>query len=78
MVGQSRHRSHIPVWDRSEVAADGKFVRADFTRKQDRDLYICPGGKELKTSGTVHDGTAIKYIASEQSFSTASAIPGHV
>ena len=53
------------MWDRSEVAADGKFVRADFTRKQDRDLYICPGGKELKTSGTVHDGTAFKYIASE-------------
>jgi transposase len=54
---------HIPVWDQSEVAADGKFVRADFTYDKDRDLYICPGGKELKTSGTVHDGTTIKYIA---------------
>ncbi|HIJ94080.1 MAG: hypothetical protein QF511_00015 [Rhodospirillales bacterium] len=53
------------MWDRSEVAADGKFNRADFTCKQDRNFYICPGGKELKTSGTVHDGTAIKYIASE-------------
>ncbi len=54
---------HVPVWDQSEVAADGKFVRADFTYEKDRDLYICPGGKELKTSGTVHDGTTIKYIA---------------
>jgi IS5 family transposase len=54
---------HVPVWDQSEVAADGKFVRADFTYNVDRDLYICPGGKELKTSGTVHDGTTIKYIA---------------
>ncbi len=54
---------HIPVWDQSEVAADGKFVRADFTYDKDRDLYICPGGKELKTSGTVHDGTTLKYIA---------------
>ena len=54
---------HIPVWDQSEVAADGKFVRADFTYDKDRDLYICPGGKALKTSGTVHDGTTIKYIA---------------
>ena len=54
---------HIPVWDQSEVAADGKFVRADFTHDKDRDLYICPGGKELKTSGTVHDGTTMKYLA---------------
>jgi hypothetical protein len=54
---------HIPVWDRSEVAAVGKFARADFAYDRDRNLYICPGGKELKTSGTVHDGTTIKYIA---------------
>ncbi len=54
---------HISVWDQSEVAADGRFVRADFTYDKDRNLYICPGGKALKTSGTVHDGTTIKYIA---------------
>ena len=54
---------HVPVWDQSQVAADGKFVRADFIYDKDRDLYICPGGKALKTSGTVHDGTTIKYIA---------------
>ena len=54
---------HVPVWDQSAVAADGKFVRADFAYEKDGDLYICPSGKELKTSGTVHDGTTIKYIA---------------
>ncbi len=54
---------HVPVWDRSEVAADGKFTRAEFTYDSDRNLYICPGGKELKTSGTVYDGTTLKYIA---------------
>jgi transposase len=53
---------HIPVWDRSEVASKGKFTRSDFIYDKARDLYICPGGKELKTSGTVHDGTTIKYI----------------
>jgi transposase len=54
---------HIPVWDQSEVASKGKFTRSDFIYDKARDLYICPGGKELKTSGTVHDGTTIKYIA---------------
>jgi IS5 family transposase len=54
---------HIPVWDRSAVAPEGKFTRADFAYDKERDLYICPGGKKLKTSGTVHDGATIKYIA---------------
>jgi hypothetical protein len=45
------------------VGADGKFVRADFAYDVERDLYICPGGKKLKTSGTVFDGTTLKYIA---------------
>ncbi len=60
---------HIPVWDRSAVAPEGTFTRtdfacdADFAYDKERDLYICPGGKKLKTSGTVHDGATIKYIA---------------
>ena len=54
---------HIPVWDQSEIAAAGKFARADFVYDKTNDLYVCPNGKELRTSGTVHDGTTIKYIA---------------
>ena len=54
---------HVPVWDRTEVATKGKFSRNDFSYDKERDLYVCSGGKELKTSGTVHDGTTIKYIA---------------
>jgi len=54
---------HIPVWDQSKVAPAGKFTRADFIYDKGRDLYRCPGGRELNTSGTVHDGTTIKYIA---------------
>ena len=66
MLGWLANRNivpHIPVWDRSRVAVDGKFVRADFEYNKERDLYVCPGGKELETSGTVYDGTTIKYIA---------------
>ncbi len=54
---------HIPVWDQSKVAPDGKVTRADFVYDKARDRYTCPGGRELKTSGTAHDGTTIKYIA---------------
>lgn len=54
---------YIPVWDQSEIAAEGKFARADFVYDKTKDVYVCPNGKELRTSGTVHDGTTIKYIA---------------
>ena len=57
---------HIPVWGRSAVAPEGKFTRAEFAYDKERDLYICPGGKALKTSGAVHDGVTIEYIAKAQ------------
>lgn len=38
---------HIPVFDKS-VRRDGTFSRADFAYDHDRDLYTCPGGKELR------------------------------
>jgi len=37
---------HIPVFDKSQ-RNDGTFSRSDFAYDHDRDLYICPGGKEL-------------------------------
>ena len=40
---------HIPVVDKSG-RKDGTFERADFTYDDDNDIYICPGGKELKQS----------------------------
>ncbi len=53
---------HIPVIDKS-ARNDGTFSRAEFQYDQVHDLYICPGGKELTTSGTAHDGTTYKYLA---------------
>lgn len=56
---------HIPVWDKS-THPGGLFSRADFRYDESRDIYICPGGKELKTSGRVHEGTTLKYLAKQK------------
>ncbi len=53
---------HIPVWDRSK-RKDGTFTRADFTYDKERDIYICPGGKTLRTTGTLHSDNTYRYIA---------------
>jgi hypothetical protein len=53
----------IPVWDMS-VREDGTFSRADFTFDKERNLYICPQGKLLTSTGRIHDGRTILYRAS--------------
>jgi transposase len=63
---------HIPVRDKSDPAAADKFSRADFTFDKEQNVYICPNGKQLRTSGTAYDGTTLKYIARE---SDCSACP---
>jgi hypothetical protein len=54
---------HIPVWDQSKIAPEGKFTRVDFTYEQDRDVYICPGGNELLSNGKTYDGGTLRYWA---------------
>ena len=44
---------HIPVFDKSE-RKDGTFERAAFTYDHGRDLYTCPGGKELRQRQKVY------------------------
>ena len=46
---------HVPVWDRS-ARSDGTFSRADFQFDRGRNVYICPGGAELASSGNVGQG----------------------
>jgi transposase len=55
---------HIPVWNMSR-RKDGTFSRGDFTFDAEANLYRCPGGKTLKTTGRVHDGRTILYRASK-------------
>jgi hypothetical protein len=53
---------HIPVWERYQPT-DGMFSRLDFTYDAERDVYLCPNGKPLRTSGTVHDGRVRNYLS---------------
>jgi transposase len=54
---------HIPVIDNSK-REDGIFSREDFTFDKERNVYTCPAGKTLTTTGTlVNDGETILYRA---------------
>ena len=55
---------HIPVWDKSS-REDGTLSRSDFRWDRRRGVYICPNGKVLHTTGTVHEGTKLRYRASK-------------
>jgi transposase len=54
---------HIPVIDKSK-REDGTFSRADFKFDKERNVYICPANKTLKTTGTVINGETLRYRAS--------------
>ena len=46
----------MPVIDKSK-RDDGTFSRQDFTFDKQRNVYVCPPGKLLRTTGRlVHDG----------------------
>ncbi len=54
---------HIPVFDRSK-RDDGTFSRSDFRYDPTGDVYLCPAGKTLTTTGTlVNGGTTLLYLA---------------
>jgi transposase len=65
---------HVPVWDKS-ARSDGTFSRADFVFDQQRNVYICPGGAELTSSGNVDQGHIVYYRASKNDCSTCSLKP---
>src|ERR1700733_8514895 len=56
---------HIPVWERYP-SSDGMFSRGEFTYDAERDVYVCPNGKLLRTSGTVHDSRVRNYLSQPQ------------
>ena len=56
---------HIPVWDNS-ARRDGTFSRADFAFDEERNIYVCPGGKELTSTGNIDQGHIVYYRASKR------------
>src|SRR6516165_8319505 len=58
IVNEKRIAPHIPVVDKSG-REDGSLSRDDFAFDKARNVYICPQGKLLQTTGYVHDGTTL-------------------
>jgi hypothetical protein len=65
---------HIPVWDKS-ARPDGTFSRTDFVFDAERNIYVCPGGAELTSTGNIDQGHIIYYRASKNDCSTCSLKP---
>jgi len=62
VVNEKKIAPHIPVKDMSR-REDGSLSREDFAFDQKRNVYVCPTGKLLRTTGRVHDGTTLLYRA---------------
>src|SRR5208282_3079308 len=66
LVDEHGIEPHVTVFDRS-ARNDGTFSRDDFTYDHANDIYRCPGGRVLTTTGTlVNDGATVLYRASRR------------
>ena len=62
LVNEKRIAPHIPVIDKSR-REDGSLSRDDFTFDKDRNVYICPEGKLLTTTGAIGPDHTLRYLA---------------
>ncbi len=62
IVNEKKIAPHIPVIDKSK-REDGSLSREDFAFDKERNVYVCPQGKLLHTTGRVHDGETLLYRA---------------
>jgi len=65
LVNKKKIAPHIPVID-MEKRKDGIFSRDDFTYDKARDVYICPMGKLLTTTGSARYDDLLRYNASKR------------
>jgi transposase len=64
LVNDKKIAPHIPVIDMAK-REDGIFSREDFTYDKARDVYTCPAGKLLTTTGRIRDDDLRPYSASK-------------
>ena len=65
LVHEKGIEPHVPVFDKS-ARTDGTFSREDFRYDARSDIYRCPGGTPMHTTGTlVNDGATLIYRASK-------------
>jgi transposase len=62
MVHEKKIVPHIPVIDKSR-REDGSLSRDDFAFDHERNVYICPAGKLLTTTGAVGSDHTLRYFA---------------
>jgi transposase len=65
LVNEKKIAPHIPVIDAAK-RKDGVFSREDFTYDKAGDVYTCPGGKLLTTTGRIRDDDLRLYTASKR------------
>src|SRR3974377_174853 len=63
IVNEKKIAPHIPVIDKSK-REDGTFSREDFRYDRERNIYICPAGKVMTTTGHIGPDHEIRYHAS--------------
>src|SRR5579864_86347 len=64
LVNDKKIAPHIPVIDKS-TREDGTLSRADFSFDKEHNVYVCPNGKLLHTTGTIFEGSTLRYRASK-------------
>jgi len=75
MAGGSQHRTARTGVGQVCTRTDGTFSRADFVFDQQRNIYICPGGAELTSTGNIDQGHIVYYRASKSDCSQCSLKP---
>jgi len=63
LVNEQGIAPHVPVIDKSK-RGDGTFSREDFIYDEARDIYTCPAGKTMTTTGHISTDHAIRYLVS--------------
>ena len=63
LVNEQKIAPYIPVIDKSK-REDGTFSREDFVYDEVKDVYTCPAGKTLTTTGYICTDHGIRYLAS--------------